>query len=92
MVGLSGVFSVYDLTPITQIAALSTLVGGVLFGLGIVMASGCETGMMYRLMDCSIVNIELSSLVRLAPPSNSYALCRKTERYNRQSISFLWLR
>src|SRR5690606_5641125 len=28
------VISVYDLTPITQIAALSTLVGGVLFGLG----------------------------------------------------------
>ncbi len=25
--------------------------GGVLFGLGIVMASGCETGMMYRLME-----------------------------------------
>lgn len=45
------VISVYDLTPVTQIAALSTLVGGVLFGLGIVMASGCETGMMYRLME-----------------------------------------
>ena len=36
---------------ITQIAALSTVVGGALFGLGIVMASGCETGMMYRLME-----------------------------------------
>ncbi len=45
------VISVYDLTPVTQIAALSTLLGGVLFGLGIVMASGCETGMMYRLME-----------------------------------------
>ncbi|AXI00788.1 YeeE/YedE family protein [Sporosarcina sp. PTS2304] len=45
------VISIYDLTPITQIAALSTFVGGVLFGLGIVMASGCETGMMYRLME-----------------------------------------
>ncbi len=45
------VISIYDLTPVTQIAALSTLLGGVLFGLGIVMASGCETGMMYRLME-----------------------------------------
>ncbi|MDV6378689.1 selenium metabolism membrane protein YedE/FdhT [Sporosarcina sp. GW1-11] len=45
------VISLFDLTPITQIAALSTFVGGVLFGLGIVMASGCETGMMYRLME-----------------------------------------
>ncbi len=45
------IISIYDLTPITQIAALSTLVGGVLFGFGIVMASGCETGMMYRLME-----------------------------------------
>ena len=44
------VISIYDLTPVTQIAALSTLLGGVLFGLGIVMASGCETTM-YRLME-----------------------------------------
>lgn len=49
------VISVYDLTPVTQIAALSTLVGGVLFGLGIVMASGCETGMMYRLMEGQVL-------------------------------------
>ncbi len=49
------VISVYDMTPITQIAALSTLVGGVLFGLGIVMASGCETGMMYRLMEGQVL-------------------------------------
>ncbi len=45
------IISIYELTPITQIAALSTVVGGALFGLGIVMASGCETGMMYRLME-----------------------------------------
>lgn len=45
----------YDLTPITQIAAPSTLVGGVLFGLGIVMATGCETGMMYRLMEGQVL-------------------------------------
>ncbi|ARJ39166.1 hypothetical protein SporoP8_09990 [Sporosarcina ureae] len=49
------VISIYDLTPITQIAALSTFVGGALFGLGIVMASGCETGMMYRLMEGQIL-------------------------------------
>lgn len=49
------VISVYDMTPITQIAALSTFVGGLLFGLGIVMASGCETGMMYRLMEGQVL-------------------------------------
>ena len=49
------IISIYGLTPITQIAALSTLVGGVLFGLGIVMASGCETGMMYRLMEGQVL-------------------------------------
>ncbi len=49
------VISVYDLTPITQIAALSTFIGGALFGLGIVMASGCETGMMYRLMEGQVL-------------------------------------
>lgn len=49
------IIALYDLVPITQIAALSTLVGGVLFGLGIVMASGCETGMMYRLMEGQVL-------------------------------------
>lgn len=49
------VISIYDLTPVTQIAALSTFIGGVLFGLGIVMASGCETGMMYRLMEGQVL-------------------------------------
>lgn len=49
------IISFYDLTPITQIAALSTVVGGALFGLGIVMASGCETGMMYRLMEGQVL-------------------------------------
>lgn len=45
----------HDATPITQIAAPSTLVGGVLFGMGIVMATSCETGMMYRLMEGQIL-------------------------------------
>lgn len=49
------VIMVYGLTPITQIAALSTLVGGILFGFGIVLASGCETGMMYRLMEGQVL-------------------------------------
>lgn len=49
------IISIYDLTPVTQITALSTCVGGVLFGLGIVMASGCETGMMYRLMEGQVL-------------------------------------
>lgn len=49
------IISVYDLTPITQIAAPSTFIGGILFGLGIVMASGCETGMMYRLMEGQVL-------------------------------------
>jgi len=46
---------VYGLDPITKIAAPSTFVGGLLFGLGIVMAGGCETGMMYRLMEGQVV-------------------------------------
>ena len=49
------VIVLYDIPPITKIAALSTFVGGVLFGLGIVMASSCETGMMYRLMEGQIL-------------------------------------
>ncbi|CAM3674878.1 selenium metabolism membrane protein YedE/FdhT [Marinicrinis lubricantis] len=46
---------VSDMDPITKISAPSTFVGGVLFGLGIVLAGGCETGMMYRLMEGQIV-------------------------------------
>lgn len=42
-------------TAITQITALSTAVGGLLFGLGIVLASACETGMMYRMMEGQLV-------------------------------------
>ncbi|QCT02912.1 protein of unknown function DUF395 YeeE/YedE [Paenibacillus algicola] len=46
---------VAGLDPVTKLAAPSTLVGGLLFGLGIVMAGGCETGMMYRMMEGQIV-------------------------------------
>ncbi len=34
-----------------KVAAPSTAIGGVLFGFGIVLAGGCETGMMYRAME-----------------------------------------
>ncbi|WP_066320149.1 selenium metabolism membrane protein YedE/FdhT [Bacillus sp. FJAT-29814] len=34
-----------------KVAAPSTLIGGLLFGFGIVLAGGCETGMMYRAME-----------------------------------------
>ncbi|GAB2779658.1 selenium metabolism membrane protein YedE/FdhT [Halomonas shantousis] len=50
-----GFIMLNGLSPITQIAAPSTFVGGVLFGLGIVMASSCETGMMYRLMEGQVL-------------------------------------
>lgn len=40
--------------PITQIASVGTFIGGTLFGLGIVLAGGCETGMMYRAMEGQI--------------------------------------
>lgn len=51
------VISVYEVPPVTQIAAPSTFIGGTLFGLGIVMASSCETGMMYRLMEGQVLYI-----------------------------------
>ncbi|WP_442597183.1 selenium metabolism membrane protein YedE/FdhT [Neobacillus sp. D3-1R] len=34
-----------------KLAAPSTAIGGLLFGFGIVLAGGCETGMMYRAME-----------------------------------------
>jgi len=49
------VIGIYHVPPITQVAALSTMVGGLLFGTGIVMASSCETGMMFRLMEGQIL-------------------------------------
>ncbi|WP_077324168.1 selenium metabolism membrane protein YedE/FdhT [Virgibacillus siamensis] len=51
------VIAIYGMPPITQIAAPSTFVGGVLFGLGIVLASSCETGMMYRLMEGQVLYV-----------------------------------
>lgn len=41
--------------PIIKVAAPSTLIGGLLFGIGIVIAGGCETGMMYRMMEGQVL-------------------------------------
>ncbi|MBY0124161.1 selenium metabolism membrane protein YedE/FdhT [Bacillus sp. S/N-304-OC-R1] len=49
------VIMVYGFEPITKIAAPSTFIGGLLFGLGIVLAGGCETGMMYRVMEGQVL-------------------------------------
>lgn len=38
-------------TQILFEASFGTAIGGLLFGLGIVIAGGCETGMMYRVME-----------------------------------------
>lgn len=43
--------------PLIKITAISTFIGGLLFGLGIVLAGGCETGMMYRAMEGQILYI-----------------------------------
>src|SRR5699024_5269084 len=51
------VIALYGVPPITQIAAPSTFFGGILFGVGIVLASSCETGMMYRLMEGQVLYI-----------------------------------
>lgn len=42
-------------TPaVLQVATPGTVIGGLLFGFGIVLAGGCETGMMYRAMEGQI--------------------------------------
>lgn len=50
-------FAVLQLTgaaPLTKPVGWHTVLGGALFGLGIVMAGACETGMMYRAMEGQI--------------------------------------
>lgn len=37
--------------PVIHWASLGSLIGGIMFGVGIVIAGGCETGWMYRLME-----------------------------------------
>ncbi len=48
-------FTFFDYMPVTKIAAFSTVIGGLLFGFGIVLAGGCETGMMYRMMEGQVL-------------------------------------
>lgn len=43
------------MAPIIKVAAPSTALGGLLFGLGIVLAGGCETGWMYRAMEGQVL-------------------------------------
>lgn len=45
------VFLLTDAQPLTKPAGWGTLLGGFLFGLGIILAGACETGMMYRAME-----------------------------------------
>lgn len=40
---------------VIKMAAPSTVIGGLLFGFGIVLAGGCETGMMYRIMEGQVL-------------------------------------
>lgn len=40
---------------VIKMAAPSTVIGGLLFGFGIVLAGGCETGMMYRAMEGQVL-------------------------------------
>jgi len=59
---ISAVITVYaiagqGLHPITQLTAPGTLVGGLIFGLGIVMATSCETGMMFRMMEGQVLYV-----------------------------------
>lgn len=44
-----------DAVQVIKMAAPSTVLGGLLFGFGIVLAGGCETGMMYRAMEGQVL-------------------------------------
>jgi uncharacterized membrane protein YedE/YeeE len=50
-------FIVTGTPELIKVAAPSTFIGGILFGVGIVMASGCETGMMYRMMEGQVLYV-----------------------------------
>lgn len=45
------VLQIGGMDPLIKPAGIGTVIGGVLFGLGIIMAGACETGMMYRAME-----------------------------------------
>jgi uncharacterized membrane protein YedE/YeeE len=48
---LTFIYIQHGSVALIKVSAPSTLVGGILFGIGIVLAGGCETGMMYRAME-----------------------------------------
>jgi hypothetical protein len=52
-VGTIGTFFLIEtgMPAVIKVAAPSTLIGGLLFGIGIVLAGGCETGWMYRAVE-----------------------------------------
>ena len=47
----TAIFIFKGTVPVIHWASLGAVIGGVLFGIGIVIAGGCETGWMYRLME-----------------------------------------
>jgi len=52
---LTFIFLQSGMEAIIKPAAPSTFIGGLLFGLGIVLAGGCETGWMYRAMEGQVL-------------------------------------
>lgn len=51
------VLQIGGMDPVTKPAGIGTVLGGVLFGVGIIMAGACETGMMYRAMEGQIAAV-----------------------------------
>lgn len=52
---LTFIFLQSGMEAVIKPAAPSTFIGGLLFGLGIVLAGGCETGWMYRAMEGQVL-------------------------------------
>lgn len=50
-----GVLFFMDVDPLTRPAGWGSMIGGLLFGIGIVFAGACETGMMYRACEGQLV-------------------------------------
>lgn len=51
------VLQIGGMPPISKPAGIGTVIGGLMFGIGIIMAGACETGMMYRAMEGQIVAV-----------------------------------
>lgn len=52
---LTFIFLQTGMTSVIKVSAPSTVIGGLLFGFGIVLAGGCETGWMYRAMEGQVL-------------------------------------